>query len=65
MQLLLNMWKRVPADKSGGTIADLSDMLLDKLLEVPSCKSYTVREGIHGRDKRISKEIQAFVSCTA
>ena len=29
MQLLLNMWKRVPADKSGGTIADLSDMLLE------------------------------------
>ena len=24
-----------------GTIADLSDTLLDKVLEVPSCKSYT------------------------
>ena len=41
MQLLLNMWKRIPADKRGGTIADLSDTLLDKVLEVPSCKSYT------------------------
>ena len=41
MQLLLNMWKRIPADKRGGTIADLSDSLLDKVLEVPSCKSYT------------------------
>ena len=36
MQLLLNMWKRIPADKRGGTIADLSDSLLDKVLEVPS-----------------------------
>ena len=31
MQLLLNMWKRIPADKRGGTIADLSDTLLDKV----------------------------------
>ena len=43
MQMLLDMWKRIPADKRGGTIADLSDMLLDKVLEVPSC-----RDG-HGR----------------
>jgi hypothetical protein len=41
MQMLLDMWKRIPADKRGGTIADLSDMLLDKVLEVPSCKGYT------------------------
>ena len=27
MQLLLNMWKRIPADKRSGTIADLSDTL--------------------------------------
>ena len=27
MQMLLDMWKRIPAEKRGGTIADLSDML--------------------------------------
>ena len=31
MQLLLKLWKQLPPGKRGGTIADLSDALLDKV----------------------------------
>ena len=38
MQLLLKLWKQLPPGKRGGTIADLSDALLDK---VPAtCRTY-------------------------
>ena len=53
MQLLLNMWKRIPADKRGGTIADLSDTLLDKVLEVrrvyTSARAYTLEARLRWR----------------
>ena len=37
-QMLLAKWKRLPAGRRGGTISDLSDMLLDKVPE--SCRTY-------------------------
>ena len=40
MQLLLKKWKRIPTAKRGGTISDLSEMLLDKVMSVPACVTY-------------------------
>ena len=40
MQQLYVLWKRIPEAKRGGTVADLSDMLLDKM--PTSCHSYVM-----------------------
>ena len=38
MQRMYALWERIPAAKRGGTVADLSDLLLDKMPR--SCATY-------------------------